>query len=126
MSMQKITHYVSWQTWKSDTTHTPWDFWYLKHGVRYKLKSDHTKELDLQTLEDAFLNQNTEILDKIERDYINSVWLMAFVEADSPQTAQEQILHLFPDAEFDRVQTVDTVQKQNILKLLQHLQQPES
>ena len=59
-------------------------------------------------------------MDKLEEQFINDVKLLAFVEAPSAEEAQQQVLGLFPDAEFDKCEQVSTEVKMQIIGMIQH------
>lgn len=113
------TYYISWYTWLDRDIQTPWDFWFLSQGSRYKPRSNaESTQLDSDQIIAAFESGNRAVLDQLEINYINDVKLVAFVDADSAELACEQIQSIFSDAEFEKVQQVDTETKNAILNLI--------
>ena len=113
-------YYLAWRTWKEEPTQTPWDFWLLKQGSEFRRRAGSTSRLvpDSLTLQAAFDAQNAALLDEIEREFVADMHLVAFVEADSEESAQGQVLKLFEDAEFSRTAFVDPATRIQILELL--------
>jgi hypothetical protein len=106
------TYYVSWHTWHMGEVITPWDFWFLSTGTQMKPKNAHTEEQN-QAHSDIHAQ-----LQHAQEDFIKDVKLMAFVPAESDSGVKDEIAHLFPDAQFDKVQEVDAHTQSEILKLI--------
>jgi hypothetical protein len=117
--MAANTYYISWYTWLDQNIQTPWDFWFLSQGSRYKPKSTALKtDIDSDQVIAAFESGNRDFLDQLDINYINDVKLVAFVDADSPELACAEIQNIFGDAEFEKVQEVDAETKSAILGLI--------
>lgn len=118
--MTNQTYYVSWSTWKEQQVETPWDFWFISQGTRYKPRQTCDSKLvpGAAMIAHAFQTQNQKLLDEIGANFINDIKLLAFIPALDPQHAQQQVQMLFEDAEFDRVCVVDQQQQQTILQLI--------
>ena len=117
--MAAKTYYISWYTWLDQNIQTPWDFWFLSQGSRYRPRSNaEQKLLDSDQVIVAFESGNRDVLDQLDINYINDVKLVAFVEAPTPESASEQIQSVFGDAEFEKVQEVDVETKTAILSLI--------
>lgn len=116
--MQQHMFYTSWYTWHQGQVETPWDFWFLQKGVRYKPRSAGVKAWDPDQAQQAFDTQNVAQLNQLEHDYVTDVKLMAFVPGTSADHVRSQVSALFPDAEFDKVEQVDAQTQQQILALI--------
>jgi hypothetical protein len=111
--------YVSWHTWHMEPVTTPWDFWYLSEGERYKPLRPDVPEFQQVWLQEAFTQGDAAQLDRINQDYVKDVKLMAFVAAPDATAVQKEVERLFPDAQFDRVEVVDSETQKAILTLIQ-------
>lgn len=113
-------YYVSWSTWKEQQIDTPWDFWFISQGTRYKPKISCISKLkpSAAMIAHAFETNNTRLLEEIENNFINDIKLLAFIHAINPEHAQQQIMDIFEDAEFDKITVVDEQQHHTILKLI--------
>lgn len=118
--MEQI-YYVKWRTWSEKEIHTPWDFWMLKEGQEYKPRLHTTSNLIItpQLIEQAWISQNTQLLDQIQNDFINDIHLMAFVNAIDPQQATNEIKRLFDDAQILHIVPVTQEQKTQIMELIE-------
>jgi hypothetical protein len=115
-------YYISWSTWREDPVDTPWDFWFLSNGSRYKLRSGSESRLrpDAHVVANAYESQDMAILEEIDTNFINDVKLIAFVEAEDDQLAKNSVQQFFPDAEFDKCVAVDVDTQASILALISH------
>jgi len=113
-------YYLAWRTWKEGHVETPWDFWFMRQGDDFRRRQGSTSRLkpDSTTLQAAFKAGNAAVLDEIEREFVSDMHLVAFIEADSMDNAQNQVLKLFEDAEFYRSAYVDAATRVQILKIL--------
>lgn len=120
MSMTDNTYYISWYTWQDQNITTPWDFWFLAQGNRYKPRGtkNQTQQLDQDQIIAAFESGNSAMLDQLDTEYINDVKLVAFVDAADAAQAQLQVKQMFEDAEFEKIEAVDQSTKTAILDLI--------
>ena len=118
--MTNMIYYISWSTWREHEVDTPWDFWFISQGSRYKPRSACASKLQpgAAMIAHAFETQNQKLLEEIETNFINDIKLLAFIHADDPDHAQQQVLNIFDDAEFDKISVVDQQQQQAILQLI--------
>ncbi len=117
--MAALTYYMSWYTWVDKDVTTPWDFWFLSQGSRYRPRKDSTsKPLDQEAIKQAFENADEATLIQLDLDYVNDVKLLAFVLASSEEEAKQQVKKVFADAEFDKIQAVDAATQTAILQLI--------
>lgn len=112
-------YYVTWFTWHMAQLQTPWDFWYLQKGKRYKPLNDQVPAWDPDQAQRMYANGDAAGISKLEQDYISDVKLMCFLMAWDESHAQAQVREIFPDAEFDKICLVDVATKQQILNLVQ-------
>lgn len=111
--------YISWYTWLADPVTTPWDFWFLSQGSRYRPRDpQNSGDLSRDEIAAAFSQQNAEKLEQLEQHYINDVKLLAFVEAVDQEDAKRQVVAVFPDAEIEKALPVDPTTKSAILNLI--------
>ena len=120
--MNNQTYYVSWYTWREDLVHTPWDFWFLSNGTRYKPRSGSQSKLrpDAHVVAHAYESHDVAVLEEIDTNFINDVKLIAFVEAPDEIAAQAAVTQCFPDAEFEKCVSVDADTQASILALISH------
>lgn len=119
MSNIKQTYYVCWATWIDQPINTPWDFWFLSQGTRYRPRnSQNLSEISKDEVAEAFASQNQKIIEEFEKTYINDVKLIAFVDAVDEDSARLQITRVFPDAEIEKARLVDPTTKRAILNLI--------
>lgn len=118
--MNNQIYYISWCTWREDAVDTPWDFWFLSSGDRYKLRSGSQSRLkpDVNLVAQAYETHNMEILEEIDTHFINDVKLIAFVEAEDESQAKSLVQQCFSDAEFDKCVAVDPETQASILALI--------
>ena len=113
------TFYVSWYTWLDQPISTPWDFWFLSQGSRYRPKDrSNSAEISRDEIAAAFAKQDYQKLEKLEEHYINDVKLLAFVEAVDELDAANQVRTTFSDAEIEKAHPVDQATKNAILNLI--------
>lgn len=105
---------MSWHTWSTQHVTTPWDFWYLSKGERPILNQ---QDVDLSEIQKIWQNQDVNAWESLQQHQILDVKLAAFVEAETLAQAQDQVIHIFPDAEWHKCVQVDEVTKQRILQL---------
>jgi hypothetical protein len=118
-AMPNCIYYISWFTWLEEDANTNWDFWYLKQGSRLKpRKTSDQSHIDADEVADAFTGAQAAKLDSLDANFINDVKLLAFVEAESDQEAKDQILAVFPDAEFDKCEQIDTDTRNQIIAMI--------
>jgi hypothetical protein len=112
--------YLAWLTWTEGKIETPWDFWVLNVGFDYKPRKNSTSSLkpSLTMVQTAFDNQDVDILEEIEREFVRDMKLCAFLMANNMEDAQSQITKIFKDAEFERTAEVDEPTKIAILELI--------
>jgi hypothetical protein len=108
------TYYVSWHTWREDSVDTPWDFWYLSKG---EMPQSKQTDVDLEQIQQIWQNKNVQAWEALQQQHVYDVKLAAFVEAESQDSAQTQVVALFPDAVWHKCVQVDLVTKQQILQL---------
>lgn len=113
------SYYVSWYTWHMGEVSTPWDFWYLSKGNKYKPLRPDVPEWDPISTREAFLKGDEQVIQKMNQNYMPDVKLMAFVPAHDAHHAEAQVKQFFPDAEFDKVTLVDEVTQNQILLMIQ-------
>lgn len=115
-------YYISWCTWREDPVNTPWDFWFLSNGARYKLRSGSQSRLrpDAHVVAHAYETQDMAILEEIDSNFINDVKLIAFVQAEDDDQAKASVQQFFPDADFDKCVAVDVDTQASILALIAH------
>jgi hypothetical protein len=118
--MTASTYLVTWTTWQEQPVTTPWEFWFVSEGTKYRRRAGSRSNLCVtdSNIADAFESRNYEYLDELEQEFINDVKLMTFVIADHEQHAQQQIRDLFPDAQIDRTHSVDDATKSAIVDLV--------
>jgi len=115
-------YYVSWSTWREEPVNTPWDFWFLSNGARYKLRSGSQSRLrpDAHVVAHAYESHDVAVLEEIDANFINDVKLIAFVEAPDDVAARASVMQCFPDAEFEKCVPVDPETQASILALIAH------
>lgn len=112
--------YISWNTWLDQDIQTPWDFWFLSEGTRFKPRAQCNSNLKPGSamIAHAFETQNQRLLAEIQENFIQDVKLLALINATDESHARNQILELFSDAEFDKIAEIDQQQYNAILKLI--------
>jgi hypothetical protein len=120
MVMTEKIYYVSWNTWLDQDIHTPWDFWFLSEGTRFKPRPTCKSALKPGSamIAHAYETQNQRLLEEIQENFIQDVKLLALITAEDEHAAQQQVQNLFADAEFDRVMEIDQQQCDAILQLI--------
>jgi hypothetical protein len=120
-AMMEQIYYIKWRTWSEKEIQTPWDFWILKEGTDYhpRTHSVSTMNVTQQTLEQAWISQNSQLLEHIQNNFIADIHLMTFVIAPNQQQAIDQIQGLFDDAQILQTTPVTPHQQQEILKLIE-------
>ena len=115
----KSIYYLCWRTWREAETLTPWSWYPMSRGSQYRKRtgSVSTLRVDSEMIALAYENRNAELLEEIEKNFIEDVCLSAFIEAESEEAAQAEVCRYFADAEFEKCQRVDEATKQKILEL---------
>ena len=123
--MTCLLYMVTWTTWQENPVSTPWEFWFVSQGVRYRRREGSTSMLTATDgqIAAAFDRRDSAYLEELEQEFINDVKLMAFVPAVDALSAQQSVTQLFLDAEFDRTQCVDDATRSAITDLVRHSQQ---
>ena len=113
------TFYISFQTWKEDKFHTPWEFWKLTPADKFKPRknSGHYKIYTREQVADAFNSLDSNFLKIIEEYYKEGSKVATFIDSSDENYAKNSILKYFEDAEFDTIKIVNDEIKSKIIEL---------
>lgn len=118
-TMSTTNYYTVWRTWWEGAVNTPWDFYPLKRGDQLKPRAgkEQLTPPSSAQIAAAFEAENSRFLNEVEENFVEDIWLAAFVPAIDQNSAAKQIIKLFPDAEIQRCVAVDPATQQSILQL---------
>lgn len=112
-------YYVIWSTWKEEAVKTPWEFWIMSTADKLKPRKNSGKYdiIDKDQVAQAFENLNSQLLDNIEKNYVEGYKIVSFVESESETSVTDEIKKIFTDAEFEKIAEVDEYTKSRIIDL---------
>jgi hypothetical protein len=121
MSNESSKFFLMWSTWLEEEITTPWDFWYVRRGDRFRSRSNKHLIVNADQLAQAFAASNQDFIDNIEKNFTEEIVLMSIIPASDTEEAKTQVKNCFPDAEFHRNQQIDGEAQKKILDLISHI-----
>jgi hypothetical protein len=114
-------YYTVWSTWKVEAVKTPWEFWIMSTTDKLKPRKNSGKYdiISKEQVAQAFENLNSQMLDNIEKNYVEGYKIASFVYADSESSAITEIKKIFEDAEFEKIAEIDENTKSKIILLFE-------